>query len=525
MKKTLRTLMMGMMALLGCTALTSCTNDDEPQVAQQEGQKGYVEFTLSRGADTRTAYAANDNGGIDVKWSDGDKMVVNYGLGTANEIIEVFELKSGAGTTNATFAKSDSNLKGKSGEVSLEYLPGYDDTKEYRDQVIDFSEQSGLLESMGAYDLFMFSATLTNGQISNPKYEAAMAVYHFKAEDIDFGVSDAKVDFIFAGGTNAFVWTDEYPKGLITVKNVNLTGGKLNNDLYVAVYASHAPTTLTVGNQTFELPTDNLEAGKMYTFAQEHLREVDKEPLTIEALAAGTITIKNPLGLEISYKLNSNDMVTSTEGDKSDITISDLAVGDKVQFFGDNKAYANDLVNTNIKCDAPSKVYGNIMSLISSNENDYSIKTTLEGSYTFSGLFKDNTKLTDASGLILPATTLADYCYENMFAGCTALTSAPALPATTLKEGCYAAMFRGCTKLTKAPTLPAASLVRYCYEAMFYDCSSLNAVTCLATDISATNCITAWLKNVASTGTFTKAASMTSWTTGDSGIPEGWTVQ
>ncbi len=26
MKKTLRTLMMGMMALLGCTALTSCTN-------------------------------------------------------------------------------------------------------------------------------------------------------------------------------------------------------------------------------------------------------------------------------------------------------------------------------------------------------------------------------------------------------------------------------------------------------------------------------------------------------------------
>ena len=57
MKKTLRTLMMGMMALLGCTALTSCTNDDEPQVAQQEGKKGYVEFTLSRGADTRAMWS------------------------------------------------------------------------------------------------------------------------------------------------------------------------------------------------------------------------------------------------------------------------------------------------------------------------------------------------------------------------------------------------------------------------------------------------------------------------------------
>ena len=33
-----------------------------------------------------------------------------------------------------------------------------------------------------------------------------------------------------------------------------------------------------------------------------------------------------------------------------------------------------------------------------------------------------------------------------------------------------------------------------------------------------------WVKNVATSGVFTKAASMTSWTTGTSGIPVGWSV-
>ena len=174
MKKTLRTLMMGMMALLGCTALTSCSNDDEPQVAQQEGQKGYVEFTLSRGADTRTTYAANTDGGLDVKWSKDDKILVFY-YDSENEtaIVEQFGLVNGAGSTKATFAKSDSQLAEKSGELVLRYLPGFDEDN-YKTKAFDFSEQSGLLKDMANYDYFTFSATLTNGQISNPKYEAEL---------------------------------------------------------------------------------------------------------------------------------------------------------------------------------------------------------------------------------------------------------------------------------------------------------------------------------------------------------------
>ena len=46
----------------------------------------------------------------------------------------------------------------------------------------------------------------------------------------------------------------------------------------------------------------------------------------------------------------------------------------------------------------------------------------------------------------------------------------------------------------------------------------------LATNISATDCLKDWVKGVPATGTFTKAASMTTLPTGDSGIPAGWTV-
>ena len=105
---------------------------------------------------------------------------------------------------------------------------------------------------------------------------------------------------------------------------------------------------------------------------------------------------------------------------------------------------------------------------------EYKWKTSFnkESIYTFRNLFIGNAHLINAYDLILPATTLADYCYSQMFSGC----------------------------------------------------SSLNSITMLATDISATSCLTNWVKGVSSTGTLTKSPEMTTLPTGTSGIPEGWTV-
>ena len=159
---------------------------------------------------------------------------------------------------------------------------------------------------------------------------------------------------------------------------------------------------------------------------------------------------------------------------------------------------------------------------INPSTNRYWLPVTTLSDYCYSNMFNGCTSLTTPPEL--PATTLVQRCYETMFFGCTSLTVAPELPATTLANNCYEGMFVECTSLTTAPTLPATTLAHGCYWNMFNGCTSLNSITCLATDISAWYCTESWLYGVAASGTFTKAASMNSWTTGENGIPSGWTV-
>ena len=140
------------------------------------------------------------------------------------------------------------------------------------------------------------------------------------------------------------------------------------------------------------------------------------------------------------------------------------------------------------------------------------------------GMFAGCTSLATVPSNMLSATTLANGCYQFMFYGCTSLTAAPNLPVTELEDGCYNHMFEGCTSLTTAPELPATTLAYNCYAYMFSGCTSLSGITCLATDISAEFCTDEWVDGVAASGTFTKAASMTDWETGISGIPSGWNV-
>jgi len=143
--------------------------------------------------------------------------------------------------------------------------------------------------------------------------------------------------------------------------------------------------------------------------------------------------------------------------------------------------------------------------------------TMEEGCYFL--MFDGCTSLTSAPEL--PATTLDYGCYRRMFINCTSLVNAPALPATTLASNCYREMFSGCTSLVQAPELPATDLNNQSYERMFYNCVNLNYVKCLAASYYS-YAVNGWLYNVSSTGTFVTPSS-TNWTTGNSGIPSGWT--
>ena len=245
-------------------------------------------------------------------------------------------------------------------------------------------------------------------------------------------------------------------------------------------------------------------------------------PLTIEALTAGNVKVQSPKN-GMKYKKNNEDTVvlgTST-------TTINVAAGDKVAFYGNGTSITTYQGTYITGGTAEVKVYGNIMSLV--NEEHFDTATTLTAIRAFYSLFRENATLSDASGLLLPATTLTERCYMGMFENCENLAAAPVLPATTLTSNCYVYMFLGCTSLTTAPELPAPVLAPMCYYNMFRDCSNLNSVTCLATDISASSCTNNWQKNAGSLVTGTKtfnAASTATWPTDDeNGIPSGWTRQ
>ena len=307
------------------------------------------------------------------------------------------------------------------------------------------------------------------------------------------------------------------------------------------------------------------------------------EYLTFNILSAGTINwtaSKTDAVKTIDYKLNNGEWTSITSNTGSSAPTINVVKGDKIQFRGSNAQYAiNDFYLSNSSfgsSTAEFEVEGNIMSLIYGD--DFKNNSTISSACTFAGLFKNCTKLVSTEHLVLPATTLTNKCYQGMFSSCTSLTTvpsnllpataltddcyngmfynctsltvapelpattlakhcydsmflycklttAPELPATTLADYCYHQMFYGCKSLTTAPALPATTLADRCYYQMFYLCTNLNYIKCMATDISASNCTKNWVTGVASTGTFVKAASMSGWTIGKDGIPEGWTVQ
>ncbi len=144
--------------------------------------------------------------------------------------------------------------------------------------------------------------------------------------------------------------------------------------------------------------------------------------------------------------------------------------------------------------------------------------------YCYRAMFMDCTSLVDAP-LIL-GTTLASYCCAEMFYGCTSLASPPDLPATSLKTYCYSEMFRGCTSLVSSPLLRATSITTSrVYNKMFYGCTSLRAVFIKATSITSsalTKPLDAWLTGVPNVGAFF-CNSSPSYSSGDGGMPSGWT--
>lgn len=166
------------------------------------------------------------------------------------------------------------------------------------------------------------------------------------------------------------------------------------------------------------------------------------------------------------------------------------------------------------------KASGSIMPLLYGQDYD-GTQTALKGDASFLSLFQNSTTLSDISGLILPSTSMRLSAYAHMFQG-TSITTAPELPATTLANHCYEMMFYNCKSLTQSPDLMyEGELLPQCYSQIFGGCSNLNYIKCMGTPNGTATMY--WVNGVSATGTFVKKNGV-EWNTGLSGIPNGWTV-
>ena len=292
-------------------------------------------------------------------------------------------------------------------------------------------------------------------------------------------------------------------------------------------------TALTEGETTITITMDETKkswyAAKTITYevvvknvSAQAVANVDKAtPLTLVAQADGkiTVTFNNGITLanDIHYTINNGAEQTIAKNTTGAYDI-EVKKGDVVQFYslntslgggstvagarGTTRAVDDGAKYINIRPSMKTEIYGNVMSLLKGKDNLESA-TALEAKNAFYGLFAGAEKLVNNTERLL------------------------VLPATTLTESCYQDMFNGCKGIEKAPELPAPKLEKNCYQEMFYDCAKLSHVKCLATDIKAENCTKDWLGKAGSEATETKVLESVVPMTpnSDDGVPTSWTAQ
>ena len=218
-------------------------------------------------------------------------------------------------------------------------------------------------------------------------------------------------------------------------------------------------------------------AGQVYTYSINANDAIDY--LRFTAIEDGTFTLKIPQYAyvsRLSYSMDEGETWVTTDINRyidNTITTPVVTAGNSILWKGKASAYSSGTSQayaSKFSSTGKYNISGNIMSLLYENAVN---RTDIAVSFTFMYLFYQNTNLLDISELIMPATTLANYCYQNMFSGCTNLTgNTPELPATTLASYCYNGMFSN-TKITSAPELPATTLAPYCYSSMFNNCKNI----------------------------------------------------
>ena len=233
-------------------------------------------------------------------------------------------------------------------------------------------------------------------------------------------------------------------------------------------------TAITAGETTITVSAPQISKSVSFkvvvnAISAEQLAAVDKAtPLTILPQDDGkiTVTFNNGITLagDIHYTINDGQEQTIAKNTAGAYDIQ-AKKGDVVQLYSLNSALgggsnsaARALTRAvdegakyiNIRPSMKTEIFGNVMSLVKGKDN-LEGADAIKANNAFYGLFAAADKLVnnDERLLVLPATTLTEGCYQDMFNGCKGIEKAPELPAPKLEKDCYSEMFFGCENLKK----------------------------------------------------------------------------
>lgn len=198
---------------------------------------------------------------------------------------------------------------------------------------------------------------------------------------------------------------------------------------------------ITVVNNQFTMPAGDVTVTgtfRVLTYADQYFTiesEADNNEITInlggenpDSTSRNSFSVSSDNGSHwTTIELNEGNYVYSTT----------LNEGDKLLIKSTNTTFSINTDDSMITSSGNFKVYGNIMSLLYGDNFANQTSFPANSSYNFQQLFYYCTCLTDASNLILPATTLTEGCYNKMFCDCGSLTTPPKLPATTVVSNAY----------------------------------------------------------------------------------------
>ena len=394
--KTIKLLGMAALAIVGavmvgCTIETEYDVIDRPQQPEDNTDAIILTTTVSMdgGAQTRALTAE----GVKT-FAPGETMALIYKNTSGTTVKAVSEALTDAdiadGNKSATFTFTVTSPD-KTRDVTYVYpaamanddgTPNYDALTMQDGTLVTLASELDYCTKSGAWDAGNLPTLLLENQL-------AILACTLKNGDGSSDITGTTTVMTLSDGTHSYTVMRSAAAGPIYIAIFPTDASDIN----VTTISDNAEYTKSLTGKTYAIGN-----GYNVSWMMAQTSVTNATPLTLRAITAGTVKVNDPKS-GMQYTLNGGTKTALTE-----TTTINVAVGDKVAFYGSGTTITSYAGTTISGGTALCTASGNIMSLV--DEAGYNTNTTIPANNAFQALFSGNTTLISAGELLLPATNL-----------------------------------------------------------------------------------------------------------------------